>query len=160
MVIPVIKIFLCIFYVYSCHLFLISSAFLRSLPFLSFIVSVFAWNISLTSSIFLRRPLVFPILLFFFTFLYCSFKQDFFFPPLPLLFSGTLHSVGYIFPFFPCFSLLFPAVCKTSLDNHFSFLHFFFSEMVLVTFYSMLGTSVHNSSGTVSTRSNSLNQRD
>ena len=29
---------------YSCHLFLISSGFVRSLPFLSFIVPIFAWN--------------------------------------------------------------------------------------------------------------------
>ena len=30
--------------VYSCHLFLISYASVRSIPFLSFIVSIFAWN--------------------------------------------------------------------------------------------------------------------
>ena len=30
--------------VYSCHLFLISSASVRSIPFLSFIVPIFAWN--------------------------------------------------------------------------------------------------------------------
>ena len=33
--------------VYSFHLFLISSTSIRSLPFLSFIVSIFAWNVSL-----------------------------------------------------------------------------------------------------------------
>ena len=32
------------FSVYSCHLFLISSASVRSIPFLSFIEPVFAWN--------------------------------------------------------------------------------------------------------------------
>ena len=32
-------------YVYSCHLFLISSASVRSLPFLSFIEPIFAWNV-------------------------------------------------------------------------------------------------------------------
>ena len=31
--------------VYSCHHFLISSACIRSLPFLSFIVLIFAWNV-------------------------------------------------------------------------------------------------------------------
>ena len=31
--------------VYSCHLFLISSASVRSVPFLSFIVPIFAWSI-------------------------------------------------------------------------------------------------------------------
>ena len=37
------------FYVYSCHLFLISSASVRSIPFLSFIVLIFAWNVPLVS---------------------------------------------------------------------------------------------------------------
>ena len=49
--------------VYSCHLFLISSASLRSIPFLSFIELIFAWNVPLVSLIFLKRSLVFPILL-------------------------------------------------------------------------------------------------
>ena len=43
---------------YSCQLFLISSASARSKPFLSFIVPIFAWNVSLVSLIFLKRPLV------------------------------------------------------------------------------------------------------
>ena len=50
--------------VYSYHRFLISSASVRSLPFLSFIVPIFALNIPLVSLIFLKRSLVFPILLF------------------------------------------------------------------------------------------------
>ena len=33
--------------VYSCHLFWISSASVRSIPFLSFIVPIFAWNVLL-----------------------------------------------------------------------------------------------------------------
>ena len=48
----------------SCHLFLISSASVRSISFLSFIVPIFAWNVPLVSLIFLKRYLVFPILLF------------------------------------------------------------------------------------------------
>ena len=36
--------FLCSSSVYSCHLFWISSASVRSIPFLSFIVPIFAWN--------------------------------------------------------------------------------------------------------------------
>ena len=50
--------------VYSCHLLLISSASVRSVPFLSFIVPIFAWNVPLVSLIFLKRSLVFPIQLF------------------------------------------------------------------------------------------------
>ena len=47
--------------VYSCHLFLISSASVRSLVF---IMSVLAWNVPLASLIFLKSWLVFPSLLF------------------------------------------------------------------------------------------------
>ena len=50
--------------VYSCYLFLISSASVRSIPSLSFIVFIFAWNVPLVSQIFLKRSLVFPILYF------------------------------------------------------------------------------------------------
>ena len=49
---------------YSCHLFLISSASVRSIPFLSFIEPIFAWNVPLIFLIFLKRSQVFPILLF------------------------------------------------------------------------------------------------
>ena len=38
--------------VYSCHLFLISSASVKSIPFLSFIEPTFAWNVPLVSLIF------------------------------------------------------------------------------------------------------------
>ena len=58
--------------VYSCHLFLISSVSVMSIPFLSFIVTIFAWNFPLVSSIFLKRSLVFPILLFSFVSLHWS----------------------------------------------------------------------------------------
>ena len=51
-------------YVYSCQLFLISSASVRSTPLLSFIVRIFARNVLLVFLIFLKRSLVFPILLF------------------------------------------------------------------------------------------------
>jgi len=50
--------------VYSCHLVLVSSAYVRSIQFLSFIEPIFAWNVPLVSLIFLKRSLVFPILLF------------------------------------------------------------------------------------------------
>ena len=41
-------------YLYTCHLFLISSASVMSILFLSFIVPIFAWNIPLVSLIFLE----------------------------------------------------------------------------------------------------------
>ena len=49
---------------YSCHLFFVSSASVRSIPFLSFIEPIFAWNVPLVSQTFLKRSLVFPIVLF------------------------------------------------------------------------------------------------
>ena len=54
---------------------------------------------------------------------------------LSLLFFGTLHSDGYIFPFLPCFLLLFfsQLFVRPPQDNHFAFLHFFFLGMVLIT---------------------------
>ena len=96
--------FLHSFSVYSCLLFLISLASVRSLPFLSFIVPTFGWNLPLIYPIFLKRSLVLPFLLFSFIYLHCSLKKASY---LSWLFSGTLHSVGYIFPHFSCFSLLF-----------------------------------------------------
>ena len=63
--------------VYSCYLFLISSASVRSIQFLSFIEPIFAWNIPLVSLIFLKRSLVFPILLFSCISLHWSLKKAF-----------------------------------------------------------------------------------
>ena len=63
--------------VYSHHLFLISSASVRSIPFLSFIVPIFAWNVPLVSVIFLKRSLAFPILLFSSISLHWSLRKAF-----------------------------------------------------------------------------------
>ena len=108
-----------------------------------------------------KRSLVFPILLFSSISLYCLLKKTY----LSLLaILGTLHSIGYIFPFFPCLSLLFflysliSSICKASPDNHFAFLHFYFLGMVLIPVsHKMSRTSVHSSLGTLSIRSNPLN---
>ena len=90
--------------VYSCHLFLISSAFVRSIRFLSFIEPIFAWNVPLVSLIFLKRS--FP--LYCFPLFLCTDhwgRLVYFY--LSLLFFGTLYSDAYILPFLLCFSLLF-----------------------------------------------------
>ena len=63
--------------VYSCYLFLISSAPVRFLLFLTFIVPILRWNVPLVSLIFLRRSLFFPILLLSFISLYCSLSKAF-----------------------------------------------------------------------------------
>ena len=76
----------------------------RSILFLSFIVPIFAWNVPLVTLIFLKRPLVFPILLFSFISLHWSLRKAF----LSLfLFFETLHTNGYLFPFLLCLLLLF-----------------------------------------------------
>ena len=63
--------------VYSCHLFLISYSSVRSITFLSFIEPIFAWNVPLISLIFLKRSLLFPILLFSSTSLHWSLRNSF-----------------------------------------------------------------------------------
>ena len=144
------------FPVYSCHLFLISSASVRSLPLLSFIMPIPEWNVPLVSPIFLNRSLVFPIPLLCSISLHYSLKRAF----LSLLaIPWNSAFIGYIFPFIPCLLLLFfPQLCKASSDNHFAFLHFFFLGMVLVIIScTILWASVLSSSGTLSTRSNPLN---
>ena len=62
---------------YFYHLFLTSSASLRSIPLLSFIKPIFAWNVPLVSLIFLKRCLAFPILLFSSISLHWSLKKAF-----------------------------------------------------------------------------------
>ena len=85
--------FLCSSSVYSCHPFLMSCACIRSLLFLSFIVPIFAWNFRLLPPIFLKKSLVFTFLLFSSISLHCSLRKVSY---LPLLFSGTLHSVWHL----------------------------------------------------------------
>ena len=63
--------------VLSYHLFLVSSASVRSILFLSFIVPIFAWNILLVSIIFSKRSLVFLISLFSSISLHISLRKTF-----------------------------------------------------------------------------------
>ena len=134
---------------YFCHLFLISSASVRSIPFLSFIVPIFAWNGPLISLIFF---LVFPIFLFSSSSVFLCTDHLGRFSYLYFLFFGTLHSNGYIFPFFFAFHFFsFSATCKPSSDSHFAILHFFFFGMVLITTCgTMLWISAYSSSVTLS----------
>ena len=136
--------------VYSCHLFLISSASVRSIPFLSFIVPIFAWKFPLVSLIFLKRSLVFPILLFSSISLHWSLWKAFL-SLLGILWNSAFRWVYLSFSPLPLASLLFSAICKPSSDNHFAFLHFFFLEMALLPVSCTMSlTSEHSSSGTLS----------
>ena len=124
--------------VYSFHLFFISSASIRSLLFLSFIVLMFDWNVPLIFPIFLKRSLAFPLLLLSSISLHCSLRKAFL---SLLLFSETLHLVVYTFPFLPCFLLLFflqlfikpPQI--TTLPSCFSFSLGWFSLLPSIHYY-------------------------
>ena len=77
---------------------------------------------------------------------------------LSLLFFGTLHSNGCIFPSLLCLSLLFSLFVRSLQTTIAPFLHFFLLGMVLITAScTMSRTSVHSSSGTVSIKSKPLN---
>ena len=142
--------------VYSCHLFLIPSVSVRSIPFLSFIVPIFAWNVPLVCLIFLKKSLVFPILLFSSISLHWSLRKAFLFL-LAILWNSAFRWVYLSFSPLPLASLHFSAICKASSDNHFAFLHFFFLGMVLITAsYTMSRASVHSSSGTLSDHGSSV----
>ena len=148
--------FLYNYFVYSCLLFLISSASVRSIPFLSLIEPIFAGNVPLVSLIFLKRSLVFPILVFSSISLHWSLWRLSY---LSSLFSGTLHSD--IFPLLLCISLVFfsqlfvrpPQMAILPFCISFSW-GWFWSP---TTSYTMLWTFIHSSSGTLSIRCNPLN---
>jgi len=87
-----------------CHLFLIYSTF-RSIQSVFFIVPIFAWNVPLDSLIFLKRSLVFPILLFSSISVPWSLRKSFL-SLLVTLWNSAFRWV-YISFFFLCFFLLF-----------------------------------------------------
>ena len=127
------------------------------IPFLSFIVYIFAWNVPLVSLIFFKRSLVFPILLFSSSSLHWSLRKAFL-SLLAVLWNPTFKWVYLSFSPLPFVSFLFSAICKTFLDNHFALLHFFFLGMLLITTSCTVSqTLVHSSSGTLFIRSNPLN---
>ena len=129
--------------VYSCHLFLISYFSVRSIPFLSFNVLIFAWNVPLVSLIFLKRSLVFPILLFSSISLHWSLRKAFL-SLLAIPWNSAFRCLCLSFSPLLFVSLLFTAICKASSDSHFAFLHFLSMGMVLIPVsYATSWTSIH-----------------
>ena len=118
------------FSVYSCH-FLISSAPVKSIQFISFIVPIFEWNVPLVVLIFLMWSLVFLALFFSISF-HCSLNKTFL-SFLALVWNSGIRSVYLSLSPLSFASLLFSTICKVSSDNHFAFLHIFFLGMVLIT---------------------------
>ena len=68
---------------------------------------------------------------FHFLSLHCSLKMAFL-SPLAILWNSAFSWIYLSLSPLP-FASLFSAICKTPLDNHFAFLHFFLFGMVLVT---------------------------
>ena len=123
---------------------------------MSFIVPIFGQNISFISPIFRKRYLVFP-LLFSSSFIQYALKKAF-----SSLCAGLWKSVfSWIYLFLsPLLFTSLPslAICKASSEDYFAFLLFFFCWMALFTAScTILWTSVHSSSGTLFTRSKTLN---
>ena len=108
----------------SFHLFLISSASTIYLPFLSFIVPIFGWNAPFMFPVFLRRSLVFPLLLSSSIIKHCLLKKA------ALYLLVILWNSEFNWVYLSLFPLLFAsfhssALCKASSDNHFAFSLFF-----------------------------------
>ena len=123
MIIWFIKIFIYFSYssaVYSFQLFFITTACTMSIPFLSFIVTIFGQDVHLIVPIFLKRYLVSPLLLFSSIFKHCTLKKTFF-----SLFAILWNSVfsWIYFSLSPLLSASLPpsAICKAFSENHFSF---------------------------------------
>ena len=118
--------------VYSWHLFLISYASVRSLPFLYFIKPIFARNVPLVSLIFLKRSLFLPILLFSSISLHWSLRKAFI-SLLAILWNSEFKWVYLSFYTLLFTCLFFTAIFKASSDNHFAFLYLFFLTMWMTT---------------------------
>ena len=89
--------------VYTCHLFLISSASVRSIFFLYWAHLCMKYSLGITNFIEEISSLSHSIVFLYFFALIPERSLSY----LSLLFFGTLHSNGYIFPFLLCFSPLF-----------------------------------------------------
>ena len=129
--------------VYSCHLFLISFASVKSIPLLSFIVPIFASSLGISN--FLEDISSLSSIS-----LHWSPRKAFL-SLLAILCNSAFRGLYPSFFPLPLVSLLFSAICKASLDNHFAFLYFFLLGMFSFTaVYTMSWTSTHSSSGTLS----------
>ena len=116
---------------------------------------IFTRNVPLVSLIFLKRSLVFPILLFSYISFHCCLRKAFL-SLFAILWNCIQIGMSFLFSFASNFS---------SFLNHKSVLlrqpvclsHLFFLGMVLITVCcTVLPTSGHSSSGTLSIRSNIL----
>ena len=82
----------------------------RSLQFPPFTVTIFGQNIPLITPIFLKRSIIFPLMLFSSSFIHCSLKNAFLSLYTVL---WNLRLIGYTFLFLPCFIHIYP-YCQSS----------------------------------------------
>ena len=139
-VIWIIKIFSYNSSVYSCHFFLMSSASVRSIPFLSFFCAhlCMKWSLGITN--FLEEISNLPHSIVFLYFFALITEESFLISPCYSLELCIQMGISFLFA-----SLLFIAICKASSDSHFAFLHFFSMGMVLIPVSSTMSrTSVHS----------------
>ena len=95
--------------VFSCHIFLIPSASVRSIPFLSFFVPIFAWNVPLVSLILLKRSLVLPF--YCFPLFLCTDHWGRLSYLFAVLWNSAFRCLYLSFTPLPFASLLFTAIC-------------------------------------------------
>ena len=136
--------------VYSCHLFLISSASVRSIPFLFLYRAHLCMKCSLGISNFLEEFSSLSHSIVFLYFFALITEEGFLFSSCYSLELCIQMGISFLFSF-AFGSLLFTAICKASSDSHFAFLHFFFLQMFLIPVSCTLSqTSIHSSSDTLS----------
>ena len=108
--------------VYSCLLFLISSAYVRSMPFLSFIEPIFAWNVPLVSLSFLKRSLDFPILLF--SSMSLRWSAPYFFVLVSTLYI-TANPTPAVTPYLPLSQCIFFSQAPVTTQHIIYFVYYF-----------------------------------
>ena len=137
---------------YSCHFFLILSASVRYLPFFALYCAYLCMKCSLGVSNFLKEiSTLSPSIVFLHFFCIVHLR-------LSYLWNSAFSWVYLSLSPLPYASLLFMAFCKVSSNNLFAFLHLFFLGTVWVTIScTILQSSIHSSSGTLSIRYSPLN---
>ena len=124
------KIFLYSSFVYSCNLFLISSASVRCITFLSIIGPIFTWNVSLVSN-FLEEISRLSYSIIFLYFFALITEGAFLISPCYSLEPCLQMGIYFLFSFAFCFSS-FQSYLYGLLRHPFCFPHFFFLGMVLI----------------------------
>ena len=96
---------------------------------------------SLVSLIFLKRSLVFPILVFSSISLHWSLRKAFL-SLLAILWNCAFRCLYLSFSPWLFASLLFTAICKASSESHFAFLNFFSMRIVLIRVSCTMSTTI------------------